>query len=105
SISMFFTGSLLTEVMVSLNGLGLLGYEATVSRNYPVMFGPLYIFTLVGLLLNSVSDIRYTQVVPRIGSDSRGCRVYAASIRPAGPVFATTVVATGRYGFLPSCLC
>ena len=50
-ISMFFTGSLLIEVMFSLNGLGLLGYEATVSRDYPVMFGTLYIFTLIGLLL------------------------------------------------------
>lgn len=57
-ISMFFTGSLLIEVMFSLNGLGLLGYEATVSRDYPVMFGTLYIFTLIGLLLNIVSDIQ-----------------------------------------------
>jgi microcin C transport system permease protein len=48
-ISMFFTGSVLIEVIFSLNGLGLLGYEATVSRDYPVMFGTLYIFTLVGL--------------------------------------------------------
>ncbi len=65
-ISMFFTGSLLIEVMFSLNGLGLLGYEATVSRDYPVMFGTLYIFTLIGLLLNIVSDISYTLVDPRI---------------------------------------
>ncbi len=65
-ISMFFTGSLLIEVMFSLNGLGLLGYEATVSRDYPVMFGTLYIFTLIGLLLNIISDISYTLVDPRI---------------------------------------
>uniref|UniRef100_A0A8W7PLK4 ABC transmembrane type-1 domain-containing protein n=1 Tax=Anopheles coluzzii TaxID=1518534 RepID=A0A8W7PLK4_ANOCL len=58
-ISMFFTGSLLIEVMFSLNGLGLLGYEATLQRDYPVMFGTLYIFTLIGLLLNIVSDITY----------------------------------------------
>ncbi|WP_074012597.1 microcin C ABC transporter permease YejB [Candidatus Sodalis sp. SoCistrobi] len=65
-ISMFFTGSLLIEVMFSLNGLGLLGYDATLSRDYPVMFGTLYIFTLIGLLLNIISDMTYTLVDPRI---------------------------------------
>ena len=70
-ISMFFTGSLLIEAMFSLNGLGLLGYEATVSRDYPVMFGTLYIFTLIGLLLNIVSDISYTLVDPRIDFEGR----------------------------------
>ncbi|MRS14945.1 microcin C ABC transporter permease YejB [Enterobacteriaceae bacterium RIT691] len=70
-ISMFFTGSLLIEVMFSLNGLGLLGYEATVSRDYPVMFGTLYIFTLIGLLLNIISDICYTLVDPRIDFEGR----------------------------------
>ena len=71
-ISMFFTGSLLIEVVFSLNGLGLLGYEATVSRDYPVMFGTLYIFTLVGLLLNILSDLTYTLVDPRIDFEGRG---------------------------------
>lgn len=70
-ISMFFTGSLLIEVMFSLNGLGLLGYEATVSRDYPVMFGTLYIFTVIGLLLNIISDISYTLVDPRIDFEGR----------------------------------
>ena len=70
-ISMFFTGSLLIEVMFSLNGLGLLGYESTVSRDYPVMFGTLYIFTLIGLLLNILSDISYTLVDPRIDFEGR----------------------------------
>lgn len=70
-ISMFFTGSLLIEVMFSLNGLGLLGYEATLSRDYPVMFGTLYIFTLIGLLLNIISDISYTLVDPRIDFEGR----------------------------------
>lgn len=65
-ISMFFTGSLLIEVMFSLNDLGLLGYDATLSRDYPVMFGTLYIFTLIGLLLNIISDTTYTLVDPRI---------------------------------------
>lgn len=66
-----FTGSLLIEVMFSLNGLGLLGYESTVSRDYPVMFGTLYIFTLIGLLLNILSDISYTLVDPRIDFEGR----------------------------------
>lgn len=70
-ISMFFTGSLLIEVMFSLNGLGLLGYDATIQRDYPVMFGTLYIFTLVGLLLNILSDITYTLVDPRIDFEGR----------------------------------
>lgn len=70
-ISIFFTGSLLIEVMFSLNGLGLLGYESTVSRDYPVMFGTLYIFTLIGLLLNILSDISYTLVDPRIDFEGR----------------------------------
>ena len=70
-ISMFFTSSLLIEVIFSLNGLGLLGYEATVSRDYPVMFGTLYIFSLIGLLLNILSDITYTLVDPRIDFEGR----------------------------------
>ncbi|MCX8956533.1 microcin C ABC transporter permease YejB [Erwinia psidii] len=70
-ISMFFTGSLLIEVMFSLNGLGLLGYDATIQRDYPVMFGTLYIFTLIGLLLNILSDITYTLVDPRIDFEAR----------------------------------
>lgn len=70
-ISMFFTGSLLIEVIFSLEGLGLLGFEATMQRDYPVMFGTLYMFTLLGLLLNLVSDITYTLVDPRIDFESR----------------------------------
>jgi microcin C transport system permease protein len=70
-ISMFFTGSLLIEVMFSLHGLGLLGYDAIVQRDFPVMFGTLYIFTLIGLLLNIISDITYTLVDPRIDFEGR----------------------------------
>ncbi len=70
-ISMFFTGSLLIEVMFSLHGLGLLGYNAIVQRDFPVMFGTLYIFTLIGLLLNIISDITYTLVDPRIDFEDR----------------------------------
>ncbi|WP_168386267.1 microcin C ABC transporter permease YejB [Erwinia amylovora] len=70
-VSMFFTGSLLIEVMFSLNGLGLLGYDATIQRDYPLMFATLYIFTLIGLLLNIMSDIIYTLVDPRIDFEGR----------------------------------
>ncbi len=70
-IGMFFTGSLLIEIIFSLEGLGLLGFEATMQRDYPVMFGSLYMFTLLGLVLNLVSDITYTLVDPRIDFESR----------------------------------
>jgi microcin C transport system permease protein len=65
-ISMFFTGSLLVEVIFSLDGLGLMGFEAALSRDYPVMFSTLYIFTLMGLILGILNDITYTLVDPRI---------------------------------------
>jgi len=70
-ISMFFTGSLLIEVIFSLDGLGLLGYTSTINRDYPVMFGTLFIFTLVGLLLKIISDITYMLVDPRIDFETR----------------------------------
>ncbi|NKQ40595.1 MAG: microcin C ABC transporter permease YejB [Sulfurovum sp.] len=65
-IGMFFTGSLLIEVIFSLDGIGLLGFEATVYRDYPVMFATLYIFTLMGLVISLISDLVYTWVDPRI---------------------------------------
>ncbi|MDR2468337.1 MAG: microcin C ABC transporter permease YejB [Spirochaetaceae bacterium] len=70
-ISMFFTGSLLIEVVFSLEGLGLLGYEAVMQRDYPVIFATLYIFTLAGLVLNLVSDLIYTLIDPRIDFETR----------------------------------
>ena len=70
-ISLFFTSSVLIEVMFSLNGLGLLGYDATIQRDYPVMFGTLYIFTLIGLLMNIMSDLTCTLVDPRIDFEAR----------------------------------
>jgi microcin C transport system permease protein len=70
-ISMFFTGSLLIEVIFSLDGLGLLGFEATISRDYPVMFGSLYIFTLIGLFTKLLSDLTYVLVDPRIDFEGR----------------------------------
>jgi microcin C transport system permease protein len=66
-----FTGSLLTEIIFSLDGLGLLGYEAALNRDYPVMFGTLYFFTLLGLVLNLVGDLTYHVVDPRITFEHR----------------------------------
>ncbi|WP_347332687.1 microcin C ABC transporter permease YejB [Marinimicrobium locisalis] len=70
-ISLFFAGSLLIEVIFSLDGLGLLGFESTLQRDYPVMFGTLYIFGLLGLLIGIISDLAYTWVDPRIDFESR----------------------------------
>lgn len=70
-VSVFFTGSLLIEVIFSLDGLGLLGFEAVVQRDYPVVFGTLYLFTLVGLLLKLISDFTYVLIDPRIDFSSR----------------------------------
>jgi microcin C transport system permease protein len=70
-ISVFFAGSLLIEVIFSLDGLGRMSYEAAVSRDYPVVFGTLFIFTLFGLLIKLVGDICYTLVDPRIDFSAR----------------------------------
>jgi microcin C transport system permease protein len=70
-IGIFFTGSLLIEVIFSLDGLGLLGYEATLGRDYPVIFATLYIFGLVGLLMSILSDVMYSVVDPRINFNSQ----------------------------------
>jgi len=70
-VSMLFTGSVLIEVIFSLDGLGLLGFEAVIKRDYPVMFGTLYVFSLIGLLLNLLSDLCYHWVDPRIDFASR----------------------------------
>ena len=69
-IKMLFTGSLLIEVIFSLNGLGLLGYEAIMTRDYPVIFGTLYIFALLGLVLKLISDLTYSWVDPRINFEA-----------------------------------
>lgn len=70
-IGIFFTGSMLIEVIFSLDGLGLLGFESVISRDYPVIFASLYIFTLVGLVLKLLSDITYTLIDPRITFEGR----------------------------------
>ncbi|MDB5374338.1 MAG: microcin transporter permease, partial [Belnapia sp.] len=71
-IGILFTGALLVEIIFSLDGLGLLGFEAAIRRDYPVMFGTLYIFTLLGLVMQIIGDFAYTLVDPRIDFDSRG---------------------------------
>ena len=70
-VSVLFTGSLLIEVIFSLDGLGLLGFEAALNRDYPVMLGTLYFFTLFGLLLKILSDFAYVLVDPRIDFAAR----------------------------------
>lgn len=69
-IGILFTGSMLIEVIFSLDGLGLLGYESAISRDYPVMFGTLYFFTLIGLITAIISDLTYKIVDPRLNFDS-----------------------------------
>ncbi|MEK9725252.1 MAG: ABC transporter permease subunit, partial [Rhodospirillaceae bacterium] len=70
-IGILFTGALLTEVIFSLDGLGLLGFEAALARDYPVMFGTLFFFTLLGLVMGIVGDIMYHIVDPRIDFEAR----------------------------------
>ena len=68
-LAAFFTGSLLIETLFSLDGLGLLSYEAVMKRDYPVVMGTLYVFTLMGLLAKLLSDVSYVLVDPRIHFD------------------------------------
>ncbi len=70
-VGILFTGSLLIEIIFSLDGLGLLGFEAAFNRDYPVMFATLYFFSLLGLLMNLLGDLMYTVVDPRIDFESR----------------------------------
>jgi len=70
-ISAFFTGSLLIETIFSLDGLGLLSFEAIVNRDYPVVFANLYIFALIGLVVNLISDLTYMWIDPRIDFETR----------------------------------
>jgi ABC-type microcin C transport system permease subunit YejB len=70
-ISAFFSGSLLIETIFSLDGLGLLGFESIINRDYPVVFATLYNFSLLGLVVNLISDFVYTLIDPRIDFESR----------------------------------
>ena len=69
-IGAFFTGSLLIETLFSLDGLGLLSYEAVIRRDYPVVLGTLYLFTLIGLVTKLISDLCYLWVDPRVKFDA-----------------------------------
>ena len=68
-IGAFFTGSLLIETLFSLDGLGLLSYESVMRRDYPVVLGTLYLFTLIGLFTKLISDLCYVWVDPRVKFD------------------------------------
>ena len=70
-VGILFTGSFLIEVIFSLDGLGLLSYEAVVKRDYPILFGTLYVFTLIGLVMHLVGDLTYVLVDPRIDFETR----------------------------------
>lgn len=70
-LAIFFTGSLLIEVIFSLDGLGLLGYESVINRDYPVVLGTLYVFSLIGLIMTLIRDIIYVKVDPRIDFNAR----------------------------------
>ena len=71
-IAILFTGNMLIEVIFSLDGLGLLGFEAVMNRDYPIVFATLFITVIMGLILRIVSDITYTIVDPRIDFEKRG---------------------------------
>src|SRR4051794_36789507 len=70
-ISAFFTGALLIETIFSLDGMGLLSFESVMNRDYPVVFGTLFIFSLVGLVVNLISDLTYMWIDPRIDFEAR----------------------------------
>ena len=67
----FFAGALLIETIFNLDGLGLLSFESVLNRDYPVVFANLYIFALIGLFVNLISDLTYTWVDPRIDFETR----------------------------------
>jgi microcin C transport system permease protein len=70
-ISVFFGGSLIIETIFSLDGLGRLAYESAIQRDYPVVFGTLYVFGLLGLVVGLISDLTYVWIDPRIDFESR----------------------------------
>lgn len=73
-LGILFVGNLFIEIIFNLDGLGMLGFEAILQRDYPVIFGTLFIFTLLGLVLRLISDVLYRVIDPRIHFDSRGLK-------------------------------
>jgi len=70
-VGILFTSSMLIEIIFSLDGLGLLGYEAVVNRDYPIIFGTLFVFTFFGLIMNILGDVMYMIIDPRIDFERR----------------------------------
>ena len=70
-VAVFFGGSVIIETIFSLDGLGRLGFEAAVARDYPVIFGTLYVFGLIGLVIGIISDLCYVWIDPRIDFETR----------------------------------
>ena len=70
-VGILFTGALLIEVIFSLDGIGLLGFDAVTKRDYPILFGTLFCFTLIGLIMQLIGDLTYVFVDPRIDFESR----------------------------------
>ena len=70
-IGVFFGGSLIIETIFSLDGLGRMGFEAAVARDYPVIFGTLFVFGLIGLVVGIISDLMYVFIDPRIDFEGR----------------------------------
>ena len=70
-VGILFTGALLIEIIFSLDGLGLLGFEAALKRDYPVMFASLYVFGLLGLIMQLISRLTYVVIDPRIDFETR----------------------------------
>ena len=70
-VGILFSGALMIEIIFSLDGLGLLGFEAALKRDYPVMFGSLYVFGLLDLVMQLISDLTYVVIDPRIDFESR----------------------------------
>ena len=70
-VSVFFGSSLIIETIFSLDGLGRMGFEAAVARDYPVVFGTLFIFSLIGLIIGLISDLMYIWIDPRIDFEKR----------------------------------
>lgn len=73
-VGIFLVGNLFIEIIFNLDGLGLLGFEAIQQRDYPVIFGTLFLFTLLGLVLRLISDVLYQIIDPRINFESRGAK-------------------------------
>jgi microcin C transport system permease protein len=73
-VGLFFVGNLFIEIIFNLDGIGLLGFEAIIQRDYPVIFGTLFIFTLFGLILRLIGDLLYLLIDPRIDFESRGAK-------------------------------